>query len=192
VKIEDLKDHSWHVIVARIESGQHPPGHHLTTALRRGEPVPPQAQSYIADLLDGRLDRRGRPKKTKRKWSDIDLLFLLMETDDLVERYKAAGSDKSVQSALNDLASKYKLDPDTLNVYLKQAQKLLEIPDAALALDVDGNRQRLKLEGVADPLNSALELTAKRRGLSIGFTRRRYERGKRYVRKHCEDSPEFK
>jgi hypothetical protein len=192
MKLADIKDHSWHVIVARIENGEHPPKHHLIIALRRGETVPPQAQSYIADLLEGRLKRRGRPKGSQKKRSDNDLLLLLIEMDDLVERYKEAGSNKRVQSAREALASEYDLEPDSLEVYLKQARKLTQIPDAALALNVDEERQRLKLEGVADPLNSALELVARKWGLSIGITRGRYERGKRWVRKHCEDSPEFK
>ena len=77
-------------------------------------------------------------------------------------------------------------------MYLKQARKLMEIPDAALALEVNEERQRLQAQRAADPLHSALELTASKRGLSLGFTKRRYERGKRYVLKHIEDAPEFK
>ena len=115
-----------------------------------------------------------------------------MEADDLVQRYKAARRQKPVQRALDDLATKYKLGFESLPLYLKQARKLMEIPDAALALNVDEQRQRFKLQGVADPLNSALALTARQTRLSIGITRGRYERGKRWVRKHCEDSPEFK
>jgi hypothetical protein len=189
--LKDLREDSWLVISARIGSGEHPLKDHLAAALRRGEAVPPQVQAYLADLLEGRLDRRGRPRKSKKKWSGASLLWLIMSMDDLVEHYESR-ANKPVQSALSDLGTKYNLDPDSLNVYLKDARKLMEISDAALALEVNDGRERLQSQGAADPLNSALELTASKMGLPLGFIRRRYERGKRYVRKHVEDAPEFK
>jgi hypothetical protein len=152
--------------------------------------VPSEAQAYLADWLEGRLDRRGRPRKAEKRWSGNALVFLLMEMDALFERYKA--SDPEAIEPIDELAYKYNLNPDTLDVYLKQARKLMEIPDAALALDVNEKRQRLQLKGAADPLTSALELVAAERGLPLGHTRGSYDRGKRYIRKHVEDSPEFK
>ena len=83
--------------------------------------------------------------------------------------YETSRANKPVQSALSDLGTKYNLDPDSLNVYLKDARKLMEISDAALALEVNDERQRLQSQGAADPLNSALELTASKMGLPLGL-----------------------
>ena len=190
--LKDVRVDSWSVLASKIRKREHPSKHHLAAALRRGEAVPPEAQVYLADLLEGCLDRRGRPRESKKKWSGASLLWLIMSMDDLVEHYETSRANKPVQSALSDLGTKYNLDPDSLNVYLKEARKLMEISDAALALEVNDERHRLQSQGAADPLNSALELTASKMGLPLGFTRRRYERGKRYVRKHVEDAPEFK
>jgi hypothetical protein len=59
-KLNDLRDHSWVVICARIRNREHPREDDLAAALRRGEVVPPEAQAYLANLLEGRIDRRGQ------------------------------------------------------------------------------------------------------------------------------------
>ena len=188
------------MIVARIKNGERPSKHHVAAALRRGEAVPLEAQVYAADLLEGRIDRRGRPKSGDKKWPDIKLSLLQMQMDELVFSYKAemksaprrgARDNRVVQRAQQDLAKKYKLEPDTLQRYLRQAAKLMELPDVGLALEVNEERERLGKEGAADPLHGALERIASKRKLPLASIRGCYERGKRWVRKHVEDSPEF-
>ena len=65
-KLNDVREDSWSVICSQIRKREHPSKHHLAAALRRGEAVPPEAQAYLADLLEGRLDRRGRPRNKRR------------------------------------------------------------------------------------------------------------------------------
>jgi len=53
---------SWEGIARTIQRGDRPELEHIVIALRRGEPVPPAIQSYIAGILDKDGERRGRPK----------------------------------------------------------------------------------------------------------------------------------
>jgi hypothetical protein len=163
--------------------------------------VPPEAQAYIANLLEGRIDRRGRPKANNKEWRDTKLSMLQRQMDELVDfhtaekksaRRKGAPNAKVVQRALDDLANEFDLETDTLKLYLRQAAKLTEISDAALAIEVNEDRERLEQEGAANPLNSALELYERKREIPLWSVKARYARGKRWLRRHVEDSPEFK
>jgi hypothetical protein len=124
-----------------------------------------------------------------------------MQMDGLVDRYTAemesgrrreARDRKVVQRAQEHLADEYKLDPDTLGRYLRRAAKLMQIPDAGLAIKVNEERERQEREGAANPLNSALALYASKRKLPLWSVRGRYERGKRWVLRNVEDTPDFK
>jgi len=200
-KLSDLREDSWSVICARIRNDEHPLEDHLAAALRRGEVVPPEAQAYLADLLEGRIDRRGQRRNKRRKWSEIQLMMLQMQMDELVHSYmlemksgrrRGALDRKVVQRAQQDLAAQHHLEPESIQLYLRQAAELMQIQDAALALNVNEERQRLERKGAADPLSAALELTATKTTLPLWSVKARYERGKRWIRENVEDSPEFK
>ena len=68
----------------------------------------------------------------------------------------------------------------------------MQIHDAALALNVNEERQRLERERAEDPLSAALELTANKIKVPLWSVKARYERGRRWFLKNVEDSPEFK
>jgi hypothetical protein len=200
-KLNDLRDHSWVVICARIRNREHPREDDLAAALRRGEVVPPEAQAYLANLLEGRIDRRGQRRNKRRKWSETELMLLQMQMDEFVYRHtldmksdrrRGARDRKVVQRAQEDLVAQHHLEPETIQLYLRQAAELMQIQDAALALNSNEERQRLEGERAADPLSSALELAATKSRLPLWSVKARYERGKRWILANVEDGPEFK
>jgi len=200
-KLSDLREDSWSVICARIRNDEHPLEDHLAAALRRGEVVPPEAQAYLADLLEGRIDRRGQRRNKRRKWSETELMVLQMQMDEFVHRYtldmksgrrRGARDRKVVQRAQEHLAAQHHLEPETIQLYLRQAAELMQIQDAALALNVNEERHRLERERAEDPLSAALELTANKIKVPLWSVKARYERGRRWILKNVEDSPEFK
>ena len=66
VKLTDLRLDSWASIVQEISKGGDPSKKHLIAALRRQEPsIPGEAQVYLARLINGEVDRRGRPVLTE-------------------------------------------------------------------------------------------------------------------------------
>jgi hypothetical protein len=68
IKISDLGDDGWLGILAKIRRGEHPKLDDLLAALRRQEPgIPGEAQLYLARLLSGDIDRRGRPTSALTK-----------------------------------------------------------------------------------------------------------------------------
>jgi hypothetical protein len=58
-------ENSWYRIVALIKAGGYPKMEHLIAALKRGEEAPVEAQTYLAHLLAGRIDKRGKARKQR-------------------------------------------------------------------------------------------------------------------------------
>ena len=96
-KLSDLREDSWSVICARIRNDEHPREDDLAAALRRGEVVPPEAQAYLADLLEGRIDRRGQRRNKRRKWSEIQLMMLQIADGRACTQLHAGNEERPVQ-----------------------------------------------------------------------------------------------
>jgi hypothetical protein len=81
MKITDLKDDSWFMIAMELKNGGNPNPDLIIAALMRGEDkVPEIAQTYIARLLKGEIDRRGRPRKNAQ-YETLNDLLLVVATD---------------------------------------------------------------------------------------------------------------
>jgi hypothetical protein len=61
MKLSDVRRDSWFQISAAIKRGERPDAENLARALRGAEAIPPSVRSYIAGLVDGSTERRGRP-----------------------------------------------------------------------------------------------------------------------------------
>ncbi|MGC2320458.1 MAG: hypothetical protein WA615_28825 [Bradyrhizobium sp.] len=60
--LADLLYSDWRVIVALIAAGGTPDVRRIAALLRKGEPVPPEVQTYLADLLTRKRQAK-RPKQ---------------------------------------------------------------------------------------------------------------------------------
>jgi hypothetical protein len=118
---------SWFNILCALERGDHPRTADLASALRRGEPVPPKVQEYIARLLDGELNKRGTPNK----WHDPFRLITLRRQVDKARSLFAEGrlDPKGLspsQAALALIAKDYHIDIGTARKYYTKGGRLLK------------------------------------------------------------------
>lgn len=76
VRLKDLRLDSWPTIASDLKKGLYPADKYLLVALRRHETsIPAEVQAYIADLIEGKIDRRGRPQqKPLQIWLDARFL----------------------------------------------------------------------------------------------------------------------
>ena len=57
----------WYLIERELAEGRYPDDDDLAAALLRPEPIPESVRLYLARLLRGELDRRGRPKASEEQ-----------------------------------------------------------------------------------------------------------------------------
>lgn len=121
---DNLADDSWYQIAALIGRGGNPTKENIEAALRRGERVPVQAQTYIADLLTGKIDRRGRPQigfwDANRMKTDEALIWRVAYWQ---SHLKARGEPSSQQRAFEEIAAEINKDPATVKRYVARARK---------------------------------------------------------------------
>ena len=117
VRIADLKYDSWLQIAITLKRGKHPSRAHLISALRRGEPVPPEAQAYIAGLLDGTVVARGRPST----WAGpYPYTGLMSEVDSQRVRFEIAGERSPMRKAFEVVAARHHISPETAEKYYRK------------------------------------------------------------------------
>jgi hypothetical protein len=71
----------WYLVERTIAQGGHPSKAEIMEALRRQEPVPSNVQLYLAQLLAGEFDRRGRPKKVSEERKIWEAKYLLRRVE---------------------------------------------------------------------------------------------------------------
>jgi hypothetical protein len=128
VKLSDLRTDSWFKLLLSIKRGASPKIADLAAALRRGEGVPPEAQQYIASLLDGSASKRGRPvddlhpeiRKALTKYKqNVDAASLVLTVTGLMDEMSDAPDP--LNAALKELAKVRHVSEDTMGRYYKQA-----------------------------------------------------------------------
>jgi hypothetical protein len=121
---DNLADDSWYQIRALIGRGRNPTKENIAAALRRGEPVPALVQTYIADLLTGQIDLRGRPQinfwDADRMKKDEALIARVEHWRSLL---KARGEPSTQQHAFEKIAAEIRKEPATVKRYVTQARK---------------------------------------------------------------------
>jgi hypothetical protein len=194
VKLADLRSESWAQLVSAIRRGEHPEHRLLAAALRRGENVPPEAQAYLARIVEKApsLRGRGRPRGPKSKakgilWEDL----LLDERDVLIATLKEQRVAKAAQVADERLEKKYRLGPDTLEKHWSRAARREDWTNAVLALRIHEDRDLLAREAVNNPLRAAMKRAADELCVSTGVVEQRYRRGKAFI-KSRDDPSEIK
>lgn len=126
MKISDMRLDSWMQIGLAISRGEHPEPRHIAAALRRAEAIPLECQLYIAGLVDGSLDKRGRPKKWSRR---NRLLMLVVEIDNVRADFEdgilqAPDGFTPVQSAFAIAARRHRITPETVEKYYRKGTRL--------------------------------------------------------------------
>jgi hypothetical protein len=77
-----------------LAEGRYPDNDDLAAALLRPEPVPESVRLYLARLLRGKLDRRGRPKASEEKTAyEAQYLRRRVERWERVFRIRARAPD---------------------------------------------------------------------------------------------------
>jgi hypothetical protein len=189
LKAADLRNDSWLQLVLAIQRGEHPDHDLLAAALRRGESVPPEAQAYLARIIEkARSLAPGRPlgsKSKKRSMLFEDLL--LYERDVLMARLEDEGVRKAAQVADEQLGKTHGLGLDTLRADLSSAARREDWANAGLALRIDECRDLLARDRVKDPLRTAMREAADELGESRGVIKQRYKRGKAFIRRRRDD-----
>jgi hypothetical protein len=121
-KLSDISLASWRSIVATIRRGEHPETRWICEALRRGESAPPEAQNYIAGLLDKSIKKRGRPRLPTPLSLRRQIRRPLMEDALLLEVERMArrvGED----TAIERVQKRRGIQKDTMGRYLAAARR---------------------------------------------------------------------
>jgi hypothetical protein len=84
VKLDDLRGDSWHSITRAIAAGNYPSKDLVARALRRGESVPPEAQKFIATVIES----KAKGPSGRRPYSLDDLHKLIDEVHWLIRLFK--------------------------------------------------------------------------------------------------------
>jgi hypothetical protein len=127
MKLKDIRPDSWRMITLAIKNNQHPKEMDLVAALRRQEStIPGEAQIYLARLINGEIDKRGRPKLSKLAHISYRLV-LVDRVDRWCRVFKIRRKMRNPkQMAFNKVAEEYGLHTGgSTKKYYREGKKLL-------------------------------------------------------------------
>jgi hypothetical protein len=140
-RLEEYKnatDHDysfWDVIIAMSNMGVTVERRHIIALLRRGEPVPPKAQDFIAKLLEGSDKGRGRPKVlsvVKEIERSRKARAFLAEIDGIRSHPRASGKSITLAAAFEQYANSHNDKPESVERRYRAARKEKQRYDAEM------------------------------------------------------------
>jgi hypothetical protein len=144
IKLGDLRSDAWLGISRAIGRGDHPELEHLVTALRRQEPhIPAEVQLYLAKLLSGEFDRRGRPVTPNKTWAAGVLVHSVASSQ---REFRARKARDPQEQAFEKVAKERDWTLESTERNYRKALRLLRNMKPSEAQAVAGSGYELYLE----------------------------------------------
>src|SRR5438067_10259926 len=128
IRLADLRDPtSWFYIASGLRHGEYPEPKDLAAALRRlDKQVPAEVRTYLADLIEGRIDRRGRPA-TPIDEQICHAYRLAARVHELQRSYREKGDSAPKKRAFQTVAAEHGWTETSAKKNYFRAKKLLLI-----------------------------------------------------------------